>query len=88
LTYNYITVYWETMTQTYKTKNEMTVCYGWQNREMTIPKGSKVKPASHLPEGSGFWLVKTPKALRSSVEAVGWVETYGILIRPEEVEAA
>lgn len=76
------------MTTTYRTKNEMTVCYGWQNREMTIPKGSKVKLATYLPAGSGFWLEKTPKGYRSSVEAVGWVDTYGILIRPESVEEA
>lgn len=72
----------------YKTKKQVSVCYGWQNRLMVIPAGSEVRPATNLPEGSGFWLAKTPKAYRKFEEAVGWVETYGILISPEQVKAA
>lgn len=88
MTYNYITVYWETMTQTYQTKNEMTVCYGWLNKKIVLPKGSEVELASNLPEGSGFWLLELPAPHNECEEAVSWHEVYGILLRPEEVEAA
>lgn len=76
------------MTTTYQTKNEMTVCWGWLNHKMTIPKGSEVELATNLPEGSGFWLVELPVPHNENEEAVSWHEVYGILLRPESVEEA
>lgn len=76
------------MTSSFRTKNEMTVCFGWQNRKMTIPRGAEVTTATNLPEGSGFWLVETPDSLKGSEEAMSWVETYGVLIRTDDVEFA
>jgi hypothetical protein len=76
------------MTTKYKTKNEMTVCWGWDNKKMTIPKGSKVIPASNLPAGSGFWLKSIPKAYKDNPFAESWVRNYGIRIQEEEVESA
>lgn len=76
------------MTTTYETKNEMTVCWGWLNKKIVLPKGTEVELASNLPEGSGFWLVDLPAPHNECEEAVGWHEVYGILIRPEDVQEA
>ena len=72
------------MKNTDKTKETYARAYGWSCDVAVIPKGSKVVPATNLPEGS-FWLAEVPKGLKENHIFQSWNEHYGMRFRTDEV---
>lgn len=70
-----------------KTK-EITVCYGWQNKEMKIPAGLSVVLATNLPAERPikFWLSELTPEMEANDEFESWYRNYGIGLSIQEVD--
>jgi hypothetical protein len=77
-----------TSTDYQKTNKTLTLSWGWNRKWFSVRKGARVRPASNLPEGRGYWLVTIPKALKDNKDFLSWHDTYGFLIENEDVVGA
>ena len=73
------------------TKHPIVVHYGWLRKSLTLPAGTRLVPATNIPEKGCYWVNSFPKSLRQSLppsersEAWDWNLVYGFLIRPEQL---
>ena len=63
-------------------KHDLVIDYAWC-KKATIPAGTKVIPATNIPESGKYWIHSVPAS--HGLELQSWVEHYGILINEEDV---
>ena len=66
--------------KTIKTEKDIVTTWGWLHTRLTIPAGTKLKIASNLPDGTGYWLPRLPKHEKKNADLRSWFRNYGILI--------
>lgn len=73
------------------TKHPITVHYGWLQKPLVLPVGTRLYPAKNTPEPGCYWVRSIPRSVsdrmpvRDRNEAKGWCFTYGFLIRPDQL---
>ena len=73
------------------TKHPITVHYGWLNRKLVLPAGTRLVPATNISDPGCYWVRPLPRSLRETmtakerVQAWDWHMVYGFLIRPDQL---
>ena len=73
------------------TKHPITVHYGWLNRKLVLPAGTRLDRATNIAEPGCYWVRSVPRSVRLTLtpnerrDALSWCRVYGFLIRPDQL---